>query len=231
MPLIDSSTIKLLFSDERMFVSRLTWSSAGFKVFDRLDNGKIMVASHSSAPGVLFKKYCAGMGKKEERENYLRRVEGADRLRVFVGKHGLQRVVVPRKQFLELPSCRDSMCMLVVEELDLWSNDQTRAAYYTIDPGILRELCVVLFHFRGLDSSAKNIPFMAGGRIAFVDTEHWDRGSRKPYLRHLGEYLQADRQRLAKRIFNQLEDGNGSDEGAQDFVDEDTSSSSSTSLS
>ncbi len=220
MSLIDPSVVKTLFRDERMFVSRQTWGSAGFKVFNRLADGKIMVASHPLAPGVLFKKYSAEIGHREQRENYLRRVEGADRLRTFVDKHDLQHVVVPRKQFLELPARRDSMPILVVERLDLWSTDRTQSAYYDIDPDILRELCLVLFNFRGLDSSAKNIPFVPGGRIAFIDTEHWDRSSRKPYLRHLGEYLREDRRRLAKLIFDRLEDGKDIDRNAQNFVDD-----------
>ena len=42
-----------LFRDEDMFDSRRAWSSSGFRVNDRSNNGKIMVASHPSASGLL----------------------------------------------------------------------------------------------------------------------------------------------------------------------------------
>ena len=123
--------------------------------------------------------------------------------------------------------------MLVVERLDLLSDEQTRAAYYDIDPNILQELCAVLFHFRGMDSSAKNVPFVTDGRVAFIDTEHWDRASSKAYLHQVGEHLSADRRKRAKKIFDRLKDGaDGPFEGGNKcFDEEDTSSASSSSSS
>jgi hypothetical protein len=226
--------LKILFCDVHMFVSRRAWSTAGFRVSERADSGKIMVAAHPSVPGLLFKKYCDDMSQKDQGANYRRRIEGADRLRAFVDKRLLRHVVVPRKRLLELPhpfSRRDPSHILVVERLDLQSDEQTRAAYYGIDPDILQELCVVLFHFRGMDSSSKNVPFVADGRVAFIDTEHWDRASNKAYLHQVGEHLSADRRKLAKKIFDQLKDGaDGSFEGGSKcFYEEDTSSASSSS--
>jgi hypothetical protein len=228
--------LKTLFCDERMFVSRRAWSAAGFRVSERADNGKIMVAAHPSVPGLLFKKYNDDTAQRDQEANYRRRIEGAGRLRAFVDRHLLRRVIIPRKRLLELPhpfSRRDPSHILVVERLDLLSDEQTRAAYYGIDPGILQELCVVLFHFRGMDSSAKNVPFVTDGRIAFIDTEHWDRASNKAYLHQVGEHLSVDRRKLAKKIFDRLKDGaDGPFEGGSKcFDEEDTSSASSSSSS
>ena len=45
-----------LFRVEDMFESRRSWSNVGFRVIERSNNGKIMVASHPSVQGLLFKK-------------------------------------------------------------------------------------------------------------------------------------------------------------------------------
>jgi hypothetical protein len=198
-------------------------------VLDRANDGKIMVACHPSVQGLLFKKYASDdSSQSDQLKNYERRVEGAKRLRDFVDKRHLARVVVPRKRLLELPrafSRKGSSHVLVVEQLDLLGDEQTKASYYRIDPETLKELCTVLFHFRGMDSNAKNIPFVAGGRIAFIDTEHWDRGSSKSYLHHVGGHMTVDRRKLAKKIFGQLEDGEDERLDLGDFGDEDTSDS------
>jgi hypothetical protein len=233
-PTID---LKALFRDEQMFTSRRAWGRAGFRIYDRPDNGKIMVAEHPSVPGVLFKKYSDGRGQKSQLQNYECRIDGAKHLRAFVDKQLSRHVTVPRKWLFELPrafSRREPSHILVVERLDLLRDEQTKSAYWDIDPESLRELCSVLFHFRGMDSNHKNVPFVADGRIAFVDTEHWDRGSDKPYLHQVGEYMCSDRRKLAKRFFEQLEDGENAyfRRGHFDkFADEDTSSASSSSSS
>jgi hypothetical protein len=240
----DPAALKALFREANMFNSRQAWGAAGFRVFDRANNGKIMVAQHPSVQGLLFKKYSSDMSQKDQLKNFERRIKGANRLRSFIDKQRLRHVVVPRKWLLELPralSRKESSHVLVVEQLDLLSDEQTKASYYRIDPDTLKELCVVLFHFRGMDSNAKNIPFVADGRIAFIDTEHWDRDSSKSYLHHVGEYLTAQQRKLSKKIFSRLKDGEDVDVGDfgdeedtsdsyDDFADEeDTSSSSSSS--
>jgi len=242
-----------LFRDEDMFESRRAWSLAGFHVIERSNNGKIMVARHPSVQGLLFKKYTSDIDEKDQTKNYKRRLEGANRLRAFADDRNLAHVVVPLKWILDLPrvfSRHETAHVLVVEQLDLLSESQTRDAYQRIDPHVLADLCVVLFRFRGMDSIAKNLPFVSDGRIGFIDTEHWDRSTSKPYLHRISEHLSKDRQRLADKIFGQLEDGDRVDvgsfvgagatfaaeedtssSGSSDFTGEDTSSSSSSSSS
>ena len=223
--------LSALFRDEDMFDSRRAWSSAGFRVNDLSNNGKIMVASHPSVRGLLFKKYESDLDEKDQTRNYERRLEGANRLRAFASSHRLSRISVPRKWILELPRpFSRSSHILVAERLDLLSDDPTKAAYRRIDPNVLAELCVVLFHFRGMDSIAKNLPFVSDGRIGLIDTEHWDRSTSKPYLHRIGEHLSKDRKTLAKKIFGQLEDGDDVNVGSLRSLDfsaeEDTSASS-----
>ena len=223
-----SLDLDALFRDPRMFDSRWAWGSAGFQLVGR--GGKIMVALHPSAPGLVFKKYDDSVARKAQIENYERRVAGSRHLRAFVDKKRLIHVVVPRKWIVDLPrpfSRKGRAHVLVVEKLDLLGEDQTRDAYARIDPDVLGDLCQVLHHFRGMDSNAKNLPFTVDGKIALVDTEHWDRGSHKSYLHHLGDHLSVDRRKLAKKIFRGL-DG---DHDRDDFDDEEDTSSSSSSSS
>jgi hypothetical protein len=222
-----------LFRDAHMFESRRAWTSAGFQVVNRVNSGKIMVAQHPSVRGLLFKKYTADVSQDDQTKNFERRVEGARELHAFVTESDLRHVVIPRKWLIELPRpFARKTYVLAVEQLDLASEDQTKTSYQRVDPDVLRDLCIVLFHFRGMDSNAKNLPFVTDGRIAFVDTEHWDRRSSKEYLHHVGEYLSRDRLQFAKTIFHRLEDGDGVRDivgrarGRRDFSDEEDTSSS-----
>lgn len=79
-----------------------------------------------------------------------------------------------------------------------------------------------------MDSNAKNLPLVSDGRVAFIDTEHWDRSTRKSYLHHVGEYLSTERRKLAKKFFDLLEDGEAAEVGAQE-IEEDARTSSSSS--
>jgi hypothetical protein len=231
MPLADlaSNDLAALFREPEMFESRRAWGSAGFRVLGT--SGKIMVAAHPAARGLLFKKYSSDVDERDQLHNFERRVEGADKLRAFVAEKRLGHIVVPRKHIVELRRPFKRSHVLVVEHLDLVADDQTKAAYRRIAPEVLRDLCVVLFRFRGMDSIAKNLPFTTDGRIGLVDTEHWDRSTSKPYLHRVGEYLPRDRRSLAKKILAQLEDDGDADVGsvaAGDFdAEEDTSESTS----
>jgi len=225
-----------LFRDARMFRSREDWAAAGFTVVNRVNSGRIMVARHPAARGLLFKRYTSDVSESDQTRNFERRVEGSRRLRAFVADRRLDRVVVAQKWLLELPRKRfdRGAHILAVEQFDLMPEDRVQATYKAIDPSVLRDLCVVLFNFRGMDSNVKNLPFVADGRVAFVDTEHWDRNSSKSYLHHIEGYLSRDRKKLAARIFDQLADGGDARHVslARDFDDEeDTSSSSSYSSS
>jgi len=234
MPFDDPAALDLvsLFRDARMFESRASWAAAGFEVLNRQNNGKIMVARHPSARGLLFKKYVDEISQDDQRRNYERRLEGAGRLRSYVANHGLSHVVVPRKWIVELPravSRKEPSHVLVVEQIDLLDEEQTRAAYQQIELPVLRDLCTVLFHFRGMDSNGKNLPFTVDGRIALVDTEHWDRSTRKDYLHQVGEYLSRRSRAAAEAMLDQLEDGDDPTLDVGDFDDEEDTSSSSSS--
>jgi hypothetical protein len=199
-----SLDLRGLFRDPDMFDSNRSWSKAGFAVEGKGDESDIMVASHPSAKGYLFKKYNKKISLKDQLENYRRRVEGAEKLRALVAAQQLTQIVVPGKHLHELPPefSRKGVpsYVLVVETLALLDSSRCKQMYRQIDVETLRQLCVVLRTFRGLDSGARNVPFTTGGQIAFVDTERWDDEKKVP-LRRIREYLTDERRALAEEIF------------------------------
>ena len=203
-----SSDLSKLFRDRGMFDTADDWHDSGFKILRESEN-KICVASHPAADGYLFKKY-VNAGKREDPDdqlkNYKTRVEGARRVRALIADRGLRNVAVPAKWIRELPS-RFGSHILIVERFDLLDDSESRRAYHRIDEGTLRDLCTVLYAFRGLDSTPKNVPITRDGKGAFIDTEHWNRHmgkSRRPFLKYIREYLESDMRDRADRIFREL---------------------------
>ena len=205
-----------LFRDRHMFNTADHWHAAGFHILRYSDN-KIVVASHPSVDGLLFKKYVRS-GKRrdldDQLQNYERRVDGARRVRALIDRQELRHVVVPRKWIRPLPSRFDAhgrtSHVLVVERLDLLSETETKDRYYNIDKDTLVDVCHVLHAFRGLDSTAKNLPFTSRGQVAFVDTEHWDRhgsSGKRPFMKYLAEYLSEDRWKIVKKLRDKLDAG------------------------
>ena len=224
-----SANLSDLFRDPDMFDSPDDWRDAGFDLL-RASDDKICVASHRSVPGYLFKKYVLS-GKRDtasdQLENYQTRLEGAQLLQQ------LQHVVVPGKWRRELPRAFNLQAqtshIMIVDRFDLMDGDESERAYSDISPEVLRDLCVTLYAFRGLDSNAKNVPFTTDGKIAFIDTEHWNRHAdrkkkdQRPWLKYLGPHLSSTRKRQANEIWKSLDGGGAAD----DFSDEESTSSSS----
>ncbi len=194
--------LRELFVEPTMFDSVKSFGAAGFKLVAHSPR-KIMAGSHRLVRGYLFKKYNNDRPTKKQLKNYMRRIEGARLLRTFIEEHGFQHVVAPQKWLYELPPDFPERYLLVVEKLDIVSYEKTRRGYDHIDRAQLRELATVLFHFRGLNSTAANLPFTEDGRIAFIDTERWHH--QKDYLRKVGGHLSRDRRSLAMDVFEELE--------------------------
>jgi hypothetical protein len=193
-----------LFPDAKMFASRQAWRERGFDVVDRDGDEEIMVAWHASAPGLLFKKFTNKVKAANQLANYQLRAEGAAELRKLVAAQKLERVVVPQKWVRELPAVPGTY-ILIAERVDVLTRRETKKAYPRINAQTLRDLCVVVRAFRGLDSGARNMLLTRDGKIAFIDTERWNQERKREYLKHVEDYLTKDQRALAKAIFEQLD--------------------------
>jgi len=190
-----------LFDDPKMFGSYRRFEAAGFSLVDHAPH-KIMSGRHKRARWYLFKKYDDDKPGEKQLRNYMHRVEGSRLLRTFIAEHGFTRVVAPKKWLYELPSSFPERYLVVAEKLDLVSRVATDRAYARIGKEQTRELATVLYYFRGLNSTAANLPYTEDDKIAFVDTERWHHD--KDYLHRVGERLPADRRVLADEIYDDL---------------------------
>lgn len=201
-----------LFRDPRMFDSKRELVAAGFKVKQVRDDS-IMVGEHPTVPDYLFKKFSNDVGRREQRNNYKMRVDGADTIRRVIDRHRLDRLVVPHKWIYELPSdfSKKGRCaeLLIVERMHLLDMDETVRRYRAIDKKTLEQLCRVLHAFTGFDAAIHNLRFTSDGQIAFFDTESWDRSPRRPPIRvfrRLVEEFTRESKKIVERMFDQLDD-------------------------
>ncbi len=195
------SLLPTLFTNPKMFASYDKFSAEGFRLVDHAEH-KIMSGSHPSAKGYLFKKYSNAKEGKDQILNYMHRIEGARLLRNFIAEHGFSHVAAPRKWLYALSLSFPEPYLLVVEHLDLVSEKETLRNYDRIGREQVRELATILYYFRGLNSTAANLPFTEDGRIAFIDTERWHHD--KDYLRKVGDRLPSDRRELAEAVYEEL---------------------------
>ena len=201
-----------LFREPRMFDSKKEFAAAGFKV-KQTRGDSIMVGEHPSVPDYLFKKFNNDVSRREQRENYNLRVEGAGEIRRMIDRYHLDRLVVPHKWIYELPPSFSNKrrCgeLLVVKRMDLLDMEETVRRYRTIDRQTLEQLCRVLHEFTGLDAAIHNLRFTFAGQIAFFDTESWDRSPRRPktrVFRRLVEELTKESRKLVQKTFDRLDD-------------------------
>lgn len=195
------SLLPELFTDPKMFRSFDRFGYAGFSLVDHAPH-KIMAGKHKLAKGYLFKKYDDDWSTDDQLRNYMRRIEGARLIRSFIAERGFARVSAPKKWLYELPVSFPVRYLLVAEKIDLVSKIETARRYARIGKEQTRELATMLYYFRGLNSTASNLPYTEEDKIAFIDTERWHHD--KDLLHHIGDSLPADRRSEAKSVFKEL---------------------------
>lgn len=205
--------LKPLFQDKNMFDSRDLVKEAGFHHIKSQRKG-IMVVTHPNIEGYLIKKFQSSVAQKEQLENYIKRISGARALQEFIKSNHLQHIVVPQKWLYRLPKSfsdketGERTYVLIVEKMDLCSKshncDGNTKKYQDIDEEILREICIVVYNFRGLDSVRENMPFTTQNQVAFIDTEKWEE-NRPHYLGKLRHHLSEKSIQFAEKVFQELE--------------------------
>jgi len=195
------SVLEELFTDSKMFESYNRFCSSGFQLADHAET-KIMAGSHKRLRGYLIKKYSNDKPGKKQLRSYMHRIEGARLLRTFIAEQDFQHVVAPKKFLYELPSSFPERYLVIAEKFDLLTRNETDRAYSKIDKDQAQELAVILYYFRGLNSTAENLPFTEEGKIAFIDTERWHQD--KDLLRKVGDRLPWKRLREVEAAHERL---------------------------
>lgn len=204
--------LKGLFIDPDMFKSNECLRLAGFHPCNK-PLKPFMVATHPKLKHYIIKKYRDDVSQHKQLKNYLDRISASRALRKFIQLNHLQHITVPQKWIYKLPKrfspkINQKSYILIVEKVDICSgaddlNGEIAQKYKSMNFDILKELCLVLYYFRGLDSSLRNMPFTRQNQIAFIDTEHWQDESR-PFLRHVMPYLSPEHQQYALAIYEEL---------------------------
>lgn len=199
-----------LFVDPQMFRSPVALKRAGFNVLPRVHRS-LMVASHPLLSGYLIKVFLARVPSQLKLKSYIKRIQGAQALRAWIQSERLQQIVVPHKWLYRLPiAFSDPIThartyILIAEKIDLCSGGKEgmQRRYRQITPSLLEELCRVIFRFRGLDSTVDNMVFTNDGKIAFIDTERWQK-KRKHVLYYVLPHLMPHSQKQVKAIWQRF---------------------------
>jgi len=179
------------------FDSKNAVRDGGFIPMKRAHRG-MLTMYHPNAEGLLIKKFMTDSSSaEEERDNFIRRIEGARRLQALIKKHKLKTIVVPEKWLIPLEE--EGRYALIVQKMDLLTEKQSVQKYQKISKPMLGELCLVLNHLRGLDSRIHNMPFTRQNQIAFIDTERWEQ-FRPEFLNHAMKLLSPQNQQYAKSL-------------------------------
>lgn len=192
-----------LFNSERIITDSKTFTEAGFTILYNKEPGEVKVANHPDFPGYLFKVYfdedISAGSKQGERcwMNLLKRCASAARMKQFIHENKLLYFTVPDKWLYPLPPkfCSDkSSCqpfLLIVEDMQLVSDEKCREAWKRAGPEVLDELYLILKKGWGSNYLPDNVPFTEKGVFAFIDTEYPHRNiSLDRVTRYLSEPMQ-----------------------------------------
>jgi hypothetical protein len=229
--------LKNLFKDPEMFRSPRSFRQAGFLVSKSYRERHVMIGRHPHIPNYIFKKFRNQIPQHDQLANYLKRVNGARHLRKFIDLNHLSHVVVPQKWIYRLPKqysdseTKERTYILIVEDMNIYNSKESIKRYHTIPFDVLKELCIVVYYFRGFDSIPNNLPFTQSDKIAFVDTEKWDDWNREYFLLRIVPHMNEDRKQYAQLLFEELSvDKPHSPEPQENDTDQATSLESAKSL-
>ena len=211
-----------LFRKKSIFDSTDDLEEAGFQIVRASTKDRVTVFGHASLPGYLFKKFLRDVKHpyKKQLDSYKKRVRGANALKAHLDALNIDSIVVPRKWLCELPrrfrSDGRRQYVVLVEKYDLLTRDKTNQLFRTLPKATIRDLCTIFFTFKRIDFAARNMPFTPDGKIVFIDTGYLRRiteGSSfrwKSYEKNVEKLFpddQRDKQRYAKSLWDEFEDG------------------------
>lgn len=180
--------LKAIFSTRRATFSVESLEKAGFEVNGPRKFTHLIIAKHPGIPGYVFKLYTDVQRYHKdlpESELWIKRVEGAEKLRGEIVKRGVEAYFkVPHKWIYVLPEFPKPIdgyypkqTILVEEDMNILGDKENKEFWASSHVSFW--LLETLFHLLrevGLNDGAKpdNIPFSYDGRVAFVDTQSFD---------------------------------------------------------
>ena len=172
-----------IFGKTRVTTNISSFRDAGF-IFEERQGRKRLIAKHPKLKGYFVKTYLDMHDLREKDWNiWKHRIDGAKQIQTCIDTHGYNHIMkVPKKWLYPLPEKPAGKgpsiktCVLVAEDMHILDNKKNKKKYKTaIDKERLDALYVVLKKNKLFDSiHIFNIPFSKDGKIAFIDTEHFN---------------------------------------------------------
>jgi hypothetical protein len=170
-------TLDAIFSPTYVLASQETLKEAGFLMHKPRDPRQLIAAKHPFLPGYLIKVFLDTHSEvQNEGMFWIDRIIGARLIQRSIDEHHYNHLMkVPQKWIYALPNPGRRKYVLVVENMNLLSPAKNQERYQKkIDKEHLDALYTILTENLLIDSVyIDNIPFCTDGKIAFVDTEHF----------------------------------------------------------
>ncbi len=185
-----------IFKKRNILKSKKALRQAGFLLFTPAE--KIVVARHYKLRGYLIKAYLE-KGEGDKWHWWKRRIDGANLIRESIARHSFEDLMkVPQKWIYPLPvisaensAPRQRNFILVAEDMSpLNSYDNHKAYKKKMNPRLLEAFYTIVTENHLRDSlHFDNVPFCEDGKMAFLDTEHFNEPTKHLPLAVLNAHL------------------------------------------
>jgi hypothetical protein len=182
------SKLDAIFSKNRATQDNSTLKKAGFRFVEREKWDQIIVATHSKLKGYLLKLYTDNQIGVPDLPMWIQRIEGARLIQRIIDAHGYQHMFkTPQKWIYKLPEnplpqpgLDPKKYIMIVEDMKLLDQDVNKIVWGLKD--YMTEERLLAFYTilkeGGLIDSVftDNTPVCTDERMAFIDTEHFNKG-------------------------------------------------------
>lgn len=182
-----------IFQKSRPIENYESMRAAKFSCRDR--GNRIIVAKHSKLKGFLVKTFLDTHEVIDEWRVWVRRIQGVHQIQESIDRHRYGDLFkTPKKWIYPICSCDAQIdapypkyFILVVEDMRIYGYLKNSAKFFHLmNKKRMEALFNILTENRLIDSCfIDNIPFCKDGRMAFIDTEHfnvYDKRMRYPLL-------------------------------------------------
>jgi hypothetical protein len=156
-----------VFVSQHVLDGRACMKAAGFTILYNQPSG-MKVARHPLLPGYLIKAYYNSQNTGMQWA--VDRCEGAKNIRDLIRDKGLRHIVVPNKWIYLVSSPDPVIAVLVVQDMELVTPEETKQAWKNATKQQVRELYTILSHGFASCYLRGNIPRTKKDKFACVDT-------------------------------------------------------------
>lgn len=179
---LQDSLTKIFNREPKSYFDTILMIKLGFETIKISSNKRAcIVARHPALKGFVFKFYRNGKSKINSTGLLLARINGAEKIKNAILENQYESFFIVPKKWLWKPPQRVkkkhmSQYLLIAEEIKILNKEKNSKAWSTIPSNEFLLALYALLNDLGLNDSVyiDNIPFTKDGKVAFVDTEHYN---------------------------------------------------------